>query len=72
MTDKPQGSCRHSMTKKVGPLSCTRGCLNAIALIVEVIDHIKQKYVKGVQRFDSLRVFIMHAYEQYDAMITFM
>ena len=25
-------------------------------------------YVKGVRRFDSLRVFIKHAYEQYDAM----
>ena len=42
-----------------------------IVLIVEVINHIMPRYVKGVQHFDSLRVFIRHAYEQYDAMITF-
>ena len=31
-----------------------------------------QKYVKGVQRFDSVRVFVKHAYELYDAMIVFL
>ena len=30
-----------------------------------------QEYVKGVRRFDSLRVFVKHAYELYDAMIAF-
>ena len=28
----------------------------------------KNMYVKGVRSFDSLRVFIKHAHEQYDAM----
>ena len=63
--------CSNSMTEEVGPLSCTRQCLNGTVLIVEVINHVMQKYVKGVQHFNSLRVFIEHAHEQYDKMITF-
>ena len=69
--DKPQERYRHSMAKEIGPLSCALGCFNGIVSIVEIINHVIQKYVKGVQRFNSLRVFIKHAYERYDAMITF-
>ena len=44
--------------------------LNCIVLIVEVlINH--TKYAKSLRRFESLRVFINHAPEQYDAMIAF-
>ena len=38
---------------------------------MEVVNQVIQKYVKSVRRFDSLRVFIKHVHEQYDAMITF-
>ena len=31
--------------KKVGPLSCTRQCLNGTVLIVEVTNHGMKKYV---------------------------
>ena len=57
--------------KEVGPLSCTGRCFECIVLVLEVINQIIQEYVKGMQRIDSLRVFIKHAYEQYEVMITF-
>ena len=66
--------CRYrgrSIIKGVGPLSCTRRCLNGMVLIVEVINQSHERYVKGMRCFNSLRVFIKHAYEEYDAMITF-
>ena len=61
----------YSIVKEIRLLSLTRRCFNGIVLIGEIINHVIQKYVKGVRCFDSLRVFIKHAYEQYDAVITF-
>ena len=52
--DKPQGRCKHSIAKGIGPLSCTHRCFNGIVLIVEIINQkVIQNYVKGVRRFDS-------------------
>ena len=64
----------YSITKKVGPLSFTRRCLivNSLVLIVKVINQVIHctRYIKSVQLFDMQGVFIKHAHEQYDAMIT--
>ena len=54
------------ITKKIELLSSTRRCFNGIVIVVEVNNHIMKKYAKGVRHFDSLRVFIKHAHEQYD------
>ena len=58
-----------SITKEVGPLSFTRRCLKGIVLVVEVFNHNMQKYIDDMRRFDSIKVFVKQAQEQYDAIL---
>ena len=60
-----------SLAKGIGQLSCTRRYFNGIVLIVEIINQVIQNYNQRRATFRLVRAFIKHAYELYEALITF-